>query len=200
MARYRRYTKTIVKAPKKHWNLSFLAGATDFLAPEQSTFAVWYSLATNSNDSMNPTPSVIKCKHGKIQGTLFLQSRDEVAGSMHSLVWNAYLLYVPQVVDVNSPSMGSTDYVAKYNYWTNVIRDHPEWVMGRRIISPKWQGGVPGEKAICNFVVTSKKLQRNLKSGDKILMIFTTTFVGTSPTNAPYEKVVLQGEIATCVN
>lgn len=159
------------------------------------------TIARNGVDNGIPTPSVIKCKHIKVQGSLYLMSTDQQAGLMHTLNWTCFIVFVPQVVYDNAPGGDVANYVQIYQYWNAIVQDHPEWIMGRKLVSPKWQGGVPGEKALTNFSFTSGKLSRNLRSGDRILLVFLGSFLGQEPpTNPPTQKVLLQGEIATCTN
>lgn len=201
MARYRRYTKTIVKSPRKKWNQGYGFGATNFLHYPQATWATFVTIIQNNQDTSNPTPTVIKCKHIKIQGSLFLVSTDQQAGDMQTLNWMCYIMFVPQVVYDHCPEVSPTSsYVQMYQYWQQVINDHPEWIMGRKLVSPKWQGGVPGEKVVSNFSFTSGKLTRNLRSGDRIICLFTGTYVGTQPATFPQQKVLLQCSFATCTN
>lgn len=164
---YRRYSKTIVKKPKKTWNVGQLFAKYDTQQFVEDNLAIT-TICQNSLDNATPTATVIQAKHIKVYGSIALHSNVTQAGAATPLMVTSYILYVPQIV-YKSIDSASSQTSALYTYLINLVRDHPEWIMAQKNINVKYNGGLPGENDITKFTQTTGKMKRNLKSGDRIL-------------------------------
>lgn len=126
MARYyrRRYTRTIVRAPKKKWcsnmlPVDFNVNAINEGTQEQPrwTLSSGTTLAENKTESTSPTPVVVKT--GNFRAQFDLATATVGLGSDMTV----YIIYCPEGVN---PSGGFAlkDFMMK----------HPEWVIA-------WSGG-----------------------------------------------------------
>lgn len=158
MARYyrRRYTRTIVRAPRKKWGSNMVnvnMNALDTTGVE--TLAASVVLAENKTETTAPTPVIIKAGNFRLQGDLHL-----IGGSSGKTVTiTLYIIFVPQGISFTS----ATSY-------SNFIQNHPEWIMAWRVL----EGGyIPstGESFDSNRFTVSSRLKRNLNSGDGIYAV-----------------------------
>lgn len=184
MARYyrRRYTRTIVRAPKKRWasNIIELSGT-----PERDTngqFSYYKTLAVNKSEGSAPSPVIVKTGNFKVQFDLNIN----VAAS--GLVdCKAFILYLPQGM-LSEP----------YNY-TNlypVIANHPEWIIAWRQLD---FGNANAAGTIDTSVVKfSSRLKRNLNTGDTVIFALLGTGDFTGITYAANIKGLAQ--LWTCAN
>lgn len=192
MARYRRYTKTIVKAPRKKWNLGHL-----FFAPQPTAYSVANcdiaTIVHNNVDNTNPTPTVIKSKRIRVYGCLTVQSRVEQQTDPQPVSWSSYVVYIPQIVYASIPNSSVN---ATYDFIRGMLDDHPEWVMSKKNLNVTWNGGTPQESQSYKWSQSTGKLKRNLKSGDKIVWILTTRPLATLTVR--WQQVYAEFDYATC--
>lgn len=158
----RRYYRSRIRyvAPKKKWASNIVNGTVTLSiigsGVQGAISGVFgqYTLAENKTQSFAPTPTIIKTANFRVQGIITF---DIEPGSMATVTdLNCYIIYMPEGVS---------------NVTRDVINAHPEWIMGWtkiNIISPPG----PGNAYATKFSVTSKKLKRNLNSGDKIVLGF----------------------------
>lgn len=168
MPRYRRYTKTIIKAPKKSWNPGYTYAQYDIATMNSTNSGIASTICQNAADNVAPTPVVIQTKHIKIMGTVLLQGAVEQAGPATPVYVTSYIIYIPQIVFDTMAEHQSTA-SSLYNWMIKIVRDHPEWIMSVKNVNVKFQGGLPGEHDVTKYTQTSGKMKRNLKSGDKIM-------------------------------
>lgn len=167
---YRKYTKTIVKSPKKPWNTGFTISNYDVLTFNGVNNCTCTTVCINNADSASPTPAVIKTKHIKVYGTICLAGNATESGPPTPVQVMSYIVYVPQIVYATIAS-ASNDIALLYNVCSSLVIDHPEWIMSSKNVNVKYQGGLPGEHDVTKFTQTSGKMKRNLKSGDRICHI-----------------------------
>lgn len=174
MARYRRYTKTVItKKAKKSWNSGAITARYDVETFNRSN-AVVTTVLSNSLDNANPAPTVIQAKHIKVYGLICLAGNATEAGPPTPVLVMSYLIYLPQIV-YELVQSNASDTGGLYNVCMSVIRDHPEYVMSQKNVNVKFQGGLPGEHDVTKFTQTTGRMKRNLRSGDKLVHILTFT-------------------------
>lgn len=168
MPRYRRYTKTIIKAPKKPWNPGYTFANYDIQTMSGVNNGAASTIVQNTADNTAPTPAVIQAKHVKVMGTIVLQGAVDQAGPATPVYVTSYIIYVPQIVYSQMQSHSSHP-ENLYNWLLEIVRSHPEWVMTTKNVNVKFQGGLPGEHDVTKFTQSSGKMKRNLKSGDRLM-------------------------------
>lgn len=174
MPRYRRrYTKTIVRAPRKKWNAQRDILASNWLT-YNTNFAHVASLVLNSADNATPSPVTLKAKHISVMGCLTLQSTVQAVEDPHPVFYVGYILYVPEVVYASAPTSGQA---TMYTYWETVVNNHPEWIMSKKNVPSTFTGALPGEKNVTKWTQTTGILSRNLKSGDRICYVGLGTLI-----------------------
>ena len=166
---YRKYTKTIVKAPKKNWNCGNITANYDVLTFNAANNATASTIVSNDADNANPSPTVIKTKHIKVFGTVCLAGNATESGPATPVQVMSYIVYVPQIVYSQISTAGTQSVNALYQACLSLTLDHPEWVMSMKNVNVKYQGGLPGEHDVTKFTQTTGKMKRNLRSGDKIM-------------------------------
>lgn len=171
MARYyrRRYTRTIVRAPRKKWcsnmipvdlNVSSINEGTQ--DNPRWTVASGTTLAENKTETSSPTPVVVKTGNFKAQFDLFSNSIS--AGSDMTI----YIIYCPEGVNPTG-GLALKDYMLK----------HPEWVIAWRKVDLDMAAAQVATNS--NRITISSRLKRNLNSGDKInIYVFSTVGVNTA--------------------
>ena len=159
MARYRRrYTRTIVRAPRKKWGSNF----KDINLTIQNTTAQtqngynYATIAENSAETGAPTPVVVKTGNFRVQGDMFATSTP--GGTVNRVSVTLYIIFVPQGFDP-----------ATYEAAIAIINNHPEWILSWRVLESGFS--TTGIMDSNRFTMTSR-LKRNLNSGDKICAIF----------------------------
>ena len=170
---YRKYTKTIVKAPKRPWNNGYTIQNYDIITLNGYDNAVGSSVVVNVSDSTAPSPTTIQCKHVKVYGTVCLQGNVTESGPATPVYVQSYICYIPQLVYTEIEAAASS-VTQLFNIVTKIVHYHPEWIMSQKNVNVKFQGGLPGEHDVTKFTQTSGKMKRNLKSGDRLmhLMLF----------------------------
>lgn len=192
MARtYRRqYTKPIVRAPKRRWNVS-----SDQYHSEETNYTGNFvhagTIAYNSDDNAQPTPAVLKCKNATVYGSMSISNVSSTGSG--PLFVMAYIMYIPQIVYT---SMGSLTGAGYFDFVQTLIDQHPEWIMSTRNVNLTYTGNV-GEKASVRWTQTSGVLKRNLKSGDRIMLFVTARFL-SGGTIA--EEFYAESKCNTCAN
>ena len=173
MARYRRYTRTIIKAPKQSWNRSFeIFGPTNsYNLSGKTGICIYGSAVYNAKDNEGySTATALQATRIRVMGEVSITSNALASGAATPCFVKVYITFVPQAYYEQAPS-GSPTAEQVYNYWRNLIESNPEYIMGQSTLNTKYQGGFPGEKVNHTWTVTSGKLKRNLKSGDRIIAI-----------------------------
>lgn len=175
MPRYRRYTKTIIKAPKKRWNkgiVSMYPGASENGWIQTAHYHNQiYGICANKADNTIPTPGILKVKHIKVYGQMAIYNPSELvdlAPGIPVLV-EVIIMYLPQVTFENAS--GAVDDSARNNYIETIITDHPEWIMNRRTLKGDVILGLESNTFPIYFSMGSGQLQRNLSSGDRLACI-----------------------------
>lgn len=139
-ARYKRYYKRIY--PKKRWASNIKSDNLNMNLNTTSTTAETTAvLCTNSVQTANPTPVILKFGRLKIKGDIRYSATNVAQFTSSTL----YVVFVPQ---------GN-------NLSLSLISDHPEYIMGWTCIS--LDSG-------SSFSLTSS-LKRNLNSGDSIQIL-----------------------------
>lgn len=160
----RRYYRSRIRyiAPKKKWASNIVNGTVELsVVGSHSTSSLTgvfgqYTLAENKSQAFAPTPTIIKTANFKVQGVLTFSIDAPIQNINYVTDLNCYIFYLPEGIATVTG---------------DVINAHPEWIMGWskiNIINP------PGESNnyATKFSVTSKKLKRNLNSGDKVVLAF----------------------------
>lgn len=192
MPRYQRTpSKTIIKAPRKKWNLG-----RSFVNSDATSYSVavsqYQTIMANDNDTSVPTPTAIKAKRIKVYGCLTVQSQVPQQTTPQPVSWNSYIVYCPQIVYASMPST-----LTELNtFLTQIIRDHPEWVMSRRNLAINWNGGQPSESVSYKWTQSTGKLSRILKSGDRIIFVLKSTPL-TSSNVAHWQQLYAEFEFAS---
>lgn len=165
MARYyrRRYTRTIVRAPKKKWCSNILdvimetpgAGVSHPVATLSSSFM---TLAENKTEANSPTPVVIKTGNVKFQADLHF-AKGSTASTSAEPVATLYIVYVPQGWLINTAQSASS-----------LVANHPEWIMAWKVLESVYVTAVTSIDDSSRFTITSR-LKRNLNSGDSVAAI-----------------------------
>ena len=153
MARYyrRRYTRTIVRAPKKKWatNIIQLSGTPQF--DGNNSFHYQFQLCSNKTETTSPSPVIIKTGNFKVQFDLTVNVN--AAGVVNA---RAFVCFVPQGV----PTTTALDL-------QNITANHPEWILAWRQLD---FGNANAAGSVDTSVVKfSSRLKRNLNSGDAVL-------------------------------
>ena len=151
---YRRSARVIV--PKKKWATNIVSSSISTTAAAQTNDSAYFVLAQNSSQSATPTPFVVKTGNFKIQGDCYITSQAPIGSTSQITL---YVMYLPEVVysTVSAPNV---------NILGTVIGDHPEWIMGWKVIDLN----VGGTTSNGNSFTFSSRLKRNLSSGDRIVL------------------------------
>ena len=146
--KYKRYYKPVY--PRKRWasNIGNITTRIPFSAGQTQSIGST-TICTNSAQSSNPTPVLIK--FGRCKCKIDVQPITMPATGANTLSLVAYLTFIPQGVDMTSPQVAY-----------DVVKNHPEYVMGWQQISLD----SPSSMSI------TSKLKRNLNSGDSVQIIF----------------------------
>lgn len=158
----RRYYRSRIRyvAPKKKWASNIVNGTVELsvigTGAQGAISGVFgqYTLAENKSQSFAPTPTIIKTANFKVQGVFTFDV--EPASIQYIKDLNCYILYLPEGIA---------------NVTRDLINAHPEWIMGWTKVNVVVVSGTNNNYAT-RFSVTSKKLKRNLNSGDKIVLGF----------------------------
>lgn len=162
MARYRRYRRTIIRAPKKKWasNISTVNATTETAG--SSTQVASVRLVNNAAQGSNPTPVIVKCGNFKIQGDVYSQMSQAGTASV-----SLYVIYIPEGITL-------PDYTSALN----LIRAHPEWIMAWRFINSNFVSAAGSDNS--ESFSFSSRLKRNLNSGDSVYLVCLASGVGLS--------------------
>lgn len=192
MARtYRRqYTRPIVRAPKKRWNVT----ADQYHSEETNytgDFVLPGTIAYNSDDNAQPTPAILKCKNATLYGSLSVATVSSTGSGPLFLM--SYIIYIPQIVYT---SMNGLTGAGLWNFIISILDDHPEWIMSTRNV-PLNYNGEANEKATVRWTQSTGKLTRNLKSGDRLMMLVTARFLHGGTIAAEFYA---ESKCNTCAN
>lgn len=186
----RRYYRSRIRyiAPKKKWasnivnttvTLSMIGSGTQGAISGVFGQTV---LAENKSQSFAPTPTIIKTANFKVQGVFTFDV--EIGGSSLVTDLNCYIIYMPEGVS---------------NVTRDVVNAHPEWIMGWTKINIVNPPGTSANNYATKFSVTSKKLKRNLNSGDKIVLGFVGE-TGLEGTNTATRTFPITCQFTSCAN
>ena len=192
MARYRRYTKTIVRAPRKRWNVvndNYHSESTQY----GGSFSYVGTMVYNSDDNAQPTPVILKCKNATIYGSLSIRN-NQAAGDQNPLFVMSYVVYVPEIVYTTIEDLASATDL--FPFCEKLLDDHPEWIMSAKNVNLQYNGEV-GERATVRWTQTTRKMKRNLKSGDRLMMFIMVRFIGTATL---FAEMYCESKVNTCAN
>lgn len=153
MARYRRYRRTIVRAPKKKWATNIVNFNNTTAGTNTQQYAA-IQLVTNSVQASSPTPVIVKAGNFKIQGDVYVVPGASGAQTEVSL----YVMYIPEGINLNSVDTAK-----------NIILAHPEWIMAWKFVNANRASTTATDNSE-SFSFTSR-LKRNLNSGDSIYLL-----------------------------
>ena len=184
MPRYRRYRRTIVRAPKKKWatNIISLNGGVE-TGTGNGHFSFWKMLAENKTETSSPIPVIVKTGNFKVQFDMIMN-----VGSSGVISASAFVLFIPQGV--------LTETTANYDTVESVVKNHPEWIMSWRQLdfgNANQAGSV--DTSVVKF---SSRMKRNLNSGDAVVF----TILGTGDFSGVSFKSSVNGmaQFWTCAN
>lgn len=152
MPRYYKYRRTYFPKsyPRKRWATNLVNSTTDIVIPSGSSGAFNTKIiCTNSTQSSNPTPVLVKFGRLKIKGDI-RYSLTDIANYASAVL---YVMFVPQGNELD----------------TALIQNHPEYLLGWTTIS--MDSG--------NTFSLSTTLKRNLNSGDSIALYIGVSAVNT---------------------
>lgn len=184
MARYRRYRRTIIRAPKKKWASNYVGLDSDEVTyGTDGSFVYSKPLAGNAVEGIPPTPVIVKTGNFKVQFDLVINVAVSSIASAQ-----AYVIFIPEgYFQTVTPTT---------NMWLNAVTKHPEWIMMWRQLD---FGAVGTIGSIDTSVVKmSSRMKRNLNSGDQIyfLILGLGEFAGVT------QKAAIRGaaQFWTCAN
>lgn len=142
MARYRRYTKTIIKPPRKRYNRTF-----EIFGPSQAAnivgltgVCIYGSAVYNSKDNEGySTATPMQATKIKVMGQVNIAGNAAESGPPTPCFVKSYITFVPQIIYEQAPDTSSATYSTIYNYWKNLIEAHPEYIMGQKTIKLVWE-------------------------------------------------------------
>lgn len=156
----RRYTTkrtVIIRKPRVKWSPHMESYSDELLIPTTGLASVPISIAKSTTDSHIPTVPVLKLTRINVQAQLG-------SGNLPGLDWYAYIIYVPENMDVPLTDTGK---------WLAFVYAHPEYLMARKIVE--------STNAVTNTSVAlsmSTRLKRNLNSGDQIVLLLVARAIG----------------------
>ena len=168
-------TKKVVVKPKVHWalcrmnkTLNLGMPANDKVNWESSPDSYCYatqSLCEASSDSTYQPGLTKKIKHLKVDITKIKHLNSEIDKHMAKL--KAYIVYLPQGVNFTPKASNG-----HYSDLAETLTSHPEWIMAEKNINPNGTDSSTGN--LTHSI--NCKLTRNLKSGDKVLLVLVGYF------------------------
>ena len=167
---YRRRTVTV--RPKKKWATNFLQGT---LGTNADPAAV---LVQNTTQSSLPTPVIVKAGNFKLQGDLSIYTTTALTTTPRIAV---VVFYLPQGLDLTATAANG------------ILESHPEWILAWKqvdtnIVAANTSSG------FSSFSVSSR-LKRNLNSGDRICVGYTT-----NTPSAAVLTIQFSAQYWTCAN
>lgn len=162
MARYRRYRRTIVRAPKKKWCsiIKEVEIAVQNATESANSVSDGVTLAENKSETTAPTPVIIKTGNFKFQGDFRIQYPSGSTVSPQNVITaHLYIIYVPEGF---GPSFKGD---------LSFVKSHPEWILAWRVFDINQAPQTLGTAIDGGRIVMSSRLKRNLNTGDKIRSI-----------------------------
>ena len=159
---YRRRYRTIVRAPKKKWcsnmrEIELPVTNTDTTVTSVSNYMM---LAENKSEISAPTPIVVKTGNFKLQADFYINFTGTSTSQQIAANAQLYIIYVPEGMTVNT-----------YTAASNIVKNHPEWIMAWRYFDVK-QGPINvNTLADGGKISMTSRLKRNLNSGDAIYAV-----------------------------
>ncbi len=152
MARYYKVRRVYRRCyPRKRWASNIVSNNRLVTIDANSKIGFAFDvLCTNSSQSSQPTPVLLKFGRIKLKGDV----RTDVNNANNFVSAVIYCVYVPQGMTTTS----------------SILTDHPEYIIGWTTISLD-----SGNTFSC-----SSSLKRNLNSGDKILLLFQVDSVNST--------------------
>ena len=163
MARYyrRRYTRTVVRAPKKKWASNFRDVNMEVQNQTQLAADVYVTrdLAENKSETTSPTPVIIKTGNFKLQGDYYILNSGAPV-DQYTVTGMLYIIYLPEGVSPVNPAGAQ-----------QLVTNHPEWILGWRVIDFSVTTLEQYQAQDVTKVSLTSRLKRNLNSGDKIVCL-----------------------------
>lgn len=193
----RHYTRVIKRATKKKWSGHYENIDMEFANWSGATISTHHmanhrKLASNSTDLAAPTPSVVKCTRFSVNFQVALDLSSANNKNPLNFKITAYLVFVPEGWPI-SDTQDPTGVGAQYQQYANLIPKHPEWIMARRQITTfsSTEGAADGMFDSKEVILSSRKLKRNLNSGDSIHFVIVSEQVGNTTTSIPYTLTII---------
>lgn len=190
MGRYyrRRYTRTIVRAPKKKWcsnilDINLVTAGAGVTSPVATISSSYVPLAQNKTEANSPTPVVIKTGNFRLQADMqFIVSTS--GGISTTPVATLYIVYAPQGWLLDTSQSASA-----------LIANHPEWIMAWKVLETNYVLTESRGSDSVRFTLTSR-LKRNLNSGDTVAAVILYDNLATGVTGQIRGKC----QFWTCAN
>ena len=187
----RRYYRSRIRyiAPKKKWASNIVNGTVQISiigsGVESSVYGVYgqFALAENKTQTFAPTPTIIKTANFRAQGILSFSVESDSTTETLITNLNCYIIYLPEGVGTVT---------------RDIVNAHPEWIMGWTKINIVDPAGNNNNYAT-KFSVTSKKLKRNLNSGDKVVIAFIGD-TGYTANNTLTRQFPITCQFTSCAN
>jgi len=130
--------------------------ATAFSIPPTTTNGAYITLVSNSTETANPTPTILKCKHLRVSFDCMFDA---------TVLNNGFccIIYVPQGI---VPGAGLP-----------IL--HPEWVLG-------WRNIPNDVSSTHHQIMINTTLTRNLNSGDSIVFLWSFFNSAAGPTTVNF--------------
>lgn len=196
-------SKRIVVKPKVHWALYKNMQELFVKMPQKNTSNVFpvntmYTYTTqdlcNAGADSNYQPGLTKkVKHIKIDITR-AECPSSVAVSPHFTKLKAYIVFLPQGVNFDTTGEGDS-----HSLLSKTLVQHPEWIMAERNIDVNVNNDV--KNTVTSTI--SCKLSRNLKSGDKIILVLAGLFINMTKADVVYSEhkmpYIIEWSHASCI-
>ena len=173
-------TKKVVVKPKVHWALSRNTAALTLDMPAANAQSTGFAhetmyqyktqtLCDANADNIYQPGLTKKVKHIKVDITKIKHNIADL--DKHLCKLKAYIVYMPQGVNFETK-----DQANQLMNLAQTLVHHPEWIMAEKNINPNGTDASTGN--LTNTL--SCKLSRNLKSGDRVILVIAGYFTGLS--------------------
>lgn len=186
MARYRRYRRTIIRAPRKKWAsnmipVDFNVTAVNEGTQEQTRYAVsaGTTLAENKSETSSPTPVIVKTGNFRAQFDVLIGNGSGMSDM------TVFVIYCPEGINPIG-GLALRDFMLK----------HPEWVIAWRKVDLEMTTNL-ATQTNSNRITINSRLKRNLNSGDKINVYMYSTLGVNASTQVRMSGMV---QFWTCAN
>lgn len=173
MARTKAITKKVYyRYPRLKWAKQFNSLTNEgYTVDGNSEFSYNIQLCENPANGSNMVPTPRYFKRVKLSFEIETKKSENSADDYNIEGLTGFIVYVPEGI---SPG-------------PNIIRQHPEWVLGSR-----FYGGLSIEDQNASYKIFTlyTKLCKKLLSGDKIYIIFTGRNTGSSQVNVYFNLFI----------